>query len=110
VASDMSMRDADPQWPQRGSVHAVPASNLLNARHAEFLLAALEREARGHQPAIITPSYLQSTLVKSGEPPGSNAAVGNTFAYYQRLMHDIRDAIAAELRELSDRTRQTGAG
>ena len=51
------------------------------------------RKARGRRRATISRAYLHH-LVKSGETLGAMLLSEINIAYYQRLMHDIRDAIA----------------
>src|ERR1700720_3897099 len=95
VARGMDMFDC--VMPTRNGRHGVAYTrfgqiNLRNARHADDPRPLDEESpwpsARGYSRA-----YLHH-LVKSGETLGAMLLSEINVAYYQRLMHDIRDAIS----------------
>src|ERR1700739_1581655 len=67
--------------------------NLRNARHADDP-RPLDEESAWPSTRDYSRAYLHH-LVKSGETLGEMLLSEINIAYYQRLMHDIRDAIAA---------------
>lgn len=73
-------------YTRRGKV------NLRNARHAEDP-RPLDEESDCPAACDYSRAYLHH-LVKSGEALGAMLLTWNNLAYYQRLMQDIRDAIA----------------
>jgi queuine tRNA-ribosyltransferase len=66
--------------------------NLRNARHADDP-RPLDEESAWPSTRSCARAYLHH-LVKSGETLGAMLLSEINIAYYQRLMHDIRDAIA----------------
>src|SRR4030088_3602561 len=78
--------------------------NLRNARHADDP-RPLDEESPWPSTCTYARAYLHH-LVKAGETLGAMLLSEINIAYYQRLMHDIRDAIAAGAFEnFRDRTR-----
>jgi queuine tRNA-ribosyltransferase len=78
--------------------------NLRNARHADDP-RPLDQESSWPSTRGNARAYLHH-LVKSGETLGAMLLSEINVAYYQRLMHDIRDAISkGAFQEFRDRTR-----
>jgi len=78
--------------------------NLRNARHADDP-RPLDQESSWPSTRGYARAYLHH-LVKSGETLGAMLLSEINVAYYQRLMHDIRDAISkGAFQEFRDRTR-----
>ncbi len=78
--------------------------NLRNARHADDP-RPLDEESPWPSTSGIARAYLHH-LVKSGETLGAMLLSEINVAYYQRLMHDIRDAISkGTFEDFRDRTR-----
>jgi queuine tRNA-ribosyltransferase len=107
VARGVDMFDC--VMPTRNGRHGVAFTrfgqvNLRNARHAEDP-RPLDEESAWPSTRDYSRAYLHH-LVKSGETLGAMLLSEINIAYYQRLMHDIRDAIAAGAFEnFRDRTR-----
>ena len=83
--------------PTRNGRHGVAftrfgAINLRNARHADDP-RPLDEESAWPSTREISRAYLHH-LVRSGETLGAMLLSEINIAYYQRLMQDIRDAIA----------------
>jgi queuine tRNA-ribosyltransferase len=83
--------------PTRNGRHGVAFTrfgpvNLRNARHADDP-RPLDEQSDWPAAKTCTRAYLHH-LVKSGETLGAMLLSEINIAYYQRLMHDIRDAIA----------------
>ncbi|HEY5489813.1 MAG TPA: tRNA guanosine(34) transglycosylase Tgt [Gemmatimonadaceae bacterium] len=107
VARGIDMFDC--VMPTRNGRHGMAFTrfgqiNLRNARHADDPRPLDEESpwpsARGYSRA-----YLHH-LVKSGETLGAMLLSEINIAYYQRLMHDIRDAIAqGRFESFRERTR-----
>jgi queuine tRNA-ribosyltransferase len=74
-------------YTRRGKV------NLRNARHADDR-RPLDEESDCPAARDYSRAYLHH-LVKSGEALGAMLLTWNNVAYYQRLMHNVRDAIEA---------------
>ena len=84
--------------PTRNGRHGVAFTrfgqvNLRNARHADDP-RPLDEESAWPSTRNTSRAYLHH-LVKSGETLGAMLLSEINIAYYQRLTHDIRDAIAA---------------
>ena len=78
--------------------------NLRNARHADDP-RPLDEESRWPATSGYARAYLHH-LVKSGETLGAMLLSEINVAYYQQLMHDIRDAISkGAFEHFRDRTR-----
>jgi queuine tRNA-ribosyltransferase len=78
--------------------------NLRNARHADDP-RPLDEESSWPATSGYARAYLHH-LVKSGETLGAMLLSEINIAYYQRLMHDIRDAISkGAFADFRDRTR-----
>src|SRR6202789_437157 len=78
--------------------------NLRNARHADDP-RPLDEESRWPSTSGYARAYLHH-LVKSGETLGAMLLSEINVAYYQQLMHDIRDAISkGTFEDFRDRTR-----
>ena len=78
--------------------------NLRNARHADDP-RPLDEESRWPATRNTSRAYLHH-LVRSGETLGAMLLSEINVAYYQRLMHDIREAIAQRaFPEFYERTR-----
>src|ERR1700684_2858280 len=78
--------------------------NLSNARHADDP-RPLDEESPWPSTSGTARAYLHH-LVKSGETLGAMLLSEINVAYYQQLMHDIRDAISkGTFEEFRDRTR-----
>ena len=97
VARGIDMFDC--VMPTRAGRHGLAYTrrgkiNLRNARHADDP-RPLDEES--HCPAArdYSRAYLHH-LVKSQEALGAMLLTWNNLSYYQRLMHDIRDAIEAQ--------------
>jgi queuine tRNA-ribosyltransferase len=107
VARGIDMFDC--VMPTRNGRHGVAFTrfgqvNLRNARHADDP-RPLDEESAWPSTRDYSRAYLHH-LVKSGETLGAMLLSEINIAYYQRLMHDIRDAIAAGAFEnFRDRTR-----
>ena len=96
VARGIDMFDC--VMPTRNGRHGVAFTrfgqiNLRNARHADDP-RPLDEESSWPSTRNYSRAYLHH-LVKSGETLGAMLLSEINVAYYQRLMHDIRDAIAA---------------
>jgi queuine tRNA-ribosyltransferase len=95
--------------PTRNGRHGVAFTgfgqvNLRNARHADDP-RPLDETSSWPATATVSRAYLHH-LVKSGETLGAMLLSEINIAYYQRLMHDIRDAIAqGSFEEFYGRTR-----
>ncbi len=107
VARGIDMFDC--VMPTRNGRHGVAFTrfgqiNLRNARHADD-----PRPLDEQSPWPSTRSYARAYLhhlVKSGETLGAMLLSEINIAYYQRLMHDIREAISKGMFEsFCDRTR-----
>jgi queuine tRNA-ribosyltransferase len=78
--------------------------NLRNARHADDP-RPLDEESAWPSTRDYSRAYLHH-LVRSGETLGAMLLSEINIAYYQRLMHDIRAAIAAgSFESFRDQTR-----
>ena len=78
--------------------------NLRNARHADDP-RPLDEESPWPSTSGTARAYLHH-LVKSGETLGAMLLSEINVAYYQQLMHDIRDAISkGTFEDFRDRTR-----
>jgi queuine tRNA-ribosyltransferase len=78
--------------------------NLRNARHADDP-RPLDDESPWPSTRTCARAYLHH-LVKSGETLGAMLLSEINIAYYQRLMHDIRDAISkGRFESFCERTR-----
>src|ERR1700719_2472820 len=95
--------------PTRNGRHGVAFTrfgpiNLRNARHADDP-RPLDEQSAWPSTRGISRAYLHH-LVRSGETLGAMLLSENNVAYYQRLMHDIRDAISkGSFEDFRDRTR-----
>src|SRR3984893_17234903 len=107
VARGVDMFDC--VMPTRNGRHGVAFTrfgpvNLRNARHADDP-RPLDDESSWPSTRSYARAYLHH-LVKSGETLGAMLLSEINIAYYQRLMHDIREAISAGTFEsFRDRTR-----
>src|SRR3979490_1854659 len=107
VARGVDMFDC--VMPTRHGRHGVAFTrfgqiNLRNARHADDP-RPLDEESSWPSTRSYARAYLHH-LVKSGETLGAMLLSEINIAYYQRLMHDIREAIAAgTLESFRERTR-----
>jgi queuine tRNA-ribosyltransferase len=95
VARGIDMFDC--VMPTRNGRHGMAFTrfgqiNLRNARHADDS-RPLDEESPWPSTNGISRAYLHH-LVRSGETLGAMLLSEINIAYYQRLMHDIRDAIA----------------
>ncbi len=95
VARGIDMFDC--VMPTRNGRHGVAFTrfgpvNLRNARHADDP-RPLDEESSWPSTRACARAYLHH-LVKSGETLGAMLLSEINIAYYQRLMHDIRDAIS----------------
>jgi queuine tRNA-ribosyltransferase len=96
--------------PTRNGRHGVAFTrfgqiNLRNARHADDS-RPLDEESSWPSTRNCARAYLHH-LVKSGETLGAMLLSEINVAYYQRLMHDIREAISAGTFEnFYERTRE----
>jgi queuine tRNA-ribosyltransferase len=95
VARGIDMFDC--VMPTRNGRHGVAYTrfgqiNLRNARHADDP-RPLDEESLWPSTRTYARAYLHH-LVKSGETLGAMLLSEINVAYYQRLMHDIRDAIS----------------
>jgi queuine tRNA-ribosyltransferase len=95
VARGVDMFDC--VMPTRNGRHGVAFTrfgqiNLRNARHADDP-RPLDEESPWPSTSTYARAYLHH-LVKSGETLGAMLLSEINIAYYQRLMHDIRDAIS----------------
>jgi queuine tRNA-ribosyltransferase len=96
VARGVDMFDC--VMPTRNGRHGMAFTrfgqvNLRNARHADDP-RPLDEESAWPSTRDCSRAYLHH-LVRSGETLGAMLLSEINIAYYQRLMHDIRDAIAA---------------
>src|SRR5580704_13752770 len=96
VARGIDMFDC--VMPTRNGRHGVAYTrfgqiNLRNARHADDS-RPLDEESLWPSTRDCARAYLHH-LVKSGETLGAMLLSEINIAYYQRLMHDIREAISA---------------
>jgi queuine tRNA-ribosyltransferase len=95
--------------PTRNGRHGVAFTrfgqiNLRNARHADDP-RPLDEESPWPSTRTCARAYLHH-LVKSGETLGAMLLSEINIAYYQRLMHDIRDAISkGRFESFCERTR-----
>ena len=107
VARGVDMFDC--VMPTRNGRHGMAFTrfgqiNLRNARHADDP-RPLDEESAWPSANGISRAYLHH-LVRSGETLGAMLLSEINIAYYQRLMHDIRDAIAqGNFAEFRARTR-----
>jgi len=107
VARGVDMFDC--VMPTRNGRHGMAFTrfgqvNLRNARHADDP-RPLDEESAWPSTRDCSRAYLHH-LVRSGETLGAMLLSEINIAYYQRLMHDIREAIAAGTFEsFRDRTR-----
>src|SRR5580700_186725 len=107
VARGVDMFDC--VMPTRNGRHGMAFTrfgqiNLRNARHADDP-RPLDEESPWPSTSGTARAYLHH-LVKSGETLGAMLLSEINIAYYQRLMHDIREAISAGTFEsFRDRTR-----
>jgi queuine tRNA-ribosyltransferase len=107
VARGIDMFDC--VMPTRNGRHGMAFTrfgqiNLRNARHADDP-RPLDEESVWPAARSTSRAYLHH-LVRSGETLGAMLLSEINIAYYQRLMHDIRDAIAkATFTDFSQRTR-----
>jgi queuine tRNA-ribosyltransferase len=107
VARGIDMFDC--VMPTRNGRHGVAFTrfgqiNLRNARHADDS-RPLDEESPWPSTRTCARAYLHH-LVKSGETLGAMLLSEINIAYYQQLMHDIREAIAAGMFEsFRERTR-----
>jgi queuine tRNA-ribosyltransferase len=107
VARGIDMFDC--VMPTRNGRHGVAFTrfgqiNLRNARHADDP-RPLDEESLWPSTRSYSRAYLHH-LVKSGETLGAMLLSEINVAYYQRLMHDIRDAILkGTFESFADRTR-----
>ncbi|MEW9834979.1 tRNA guanosine(34) transglycosylase Tgt [Mesorhizobium marinum] len=96
VARGVDMFDC--VMPTRAGRHGLAYTrrgkiNLKNARHADDP-RPLDEESDCPAARDYSRAYLHH-LVKSGEALGAMLLTWNNLSYYQKLMHDIRDAIEA---------------
>ncbi|HXN66036.1 MAG TPA: tRNA guanosine(34) transglycosylase Tgt [Bradyrhizobium sp.] len=107
VARGIDMFDC--VMPTRNGRHGMAFTrfgqiNLRNARHADDP-RPLDEESAWPAARSTSRAYLHH-LVRSGETLGAMLLSEINIAYYQRLMHDIRDAIAkGTFADFSQRTR-----
>src|ERR1700729_278890 len=107
VARGMDMFDC--VMPTRNGRHGMAFTrfgqiNLRNARHVDDP-RPLDEESPWPSTSGCARAYLHH-LVKSGETLGAMLLSEINVAYYQRLMHDIRDAISkGTFEDFRDRTR-----
>jgi queuine tRNA-ribosyltransferase len=107
VARGIDMFDC--VMPTRNGRHGVAFTrfgqiNLRNARHADDP-RPLDDESPWPSTRTCARAYLHH-LVKSGETLGAMLLSEINIAYYQRLMHDIRDAISkGRFESFCERTR-----
>jgi queuine tRNA-ribosyltransferase len=107
VARGIDMFDC--VMPTRNGRHGMAFTrfgqiNLRNARHADDP-RPLDEESAWPSTHGISRAYLHH-LVRSGETLGAMLLSEINIAYYQRLMHDVRDAIAkGTFADFSQRTR-----
>ncbi len=97
VARGVDMFDC--VMPTRAGRHGLAYTrrgkiNLKNARHADDP-RPLDEESDCPAARDYSRAYLHH-LVKAGEALGAMLLTWNNLSYYQRLMHDIRDAIEAK--------------
>ncbi|TKT79310.1 tRNA guanosine(34) transglycosylase Tgt [Aquamicrobium sp. LC103] len=109
VARGIDMFDC--VMPTRAGRHGLAYTrrgkiNLRNARHADDP-RPLDEESECPAARDYSRAYLHH-LVKSGEALGAMLLTWNNLAYYQRLMADIREAIAAG--RFSDRAAELTEG
>ncbi len=107
VARGVDMFDC--VMPTRNGRHGMAFTrfgqvNLRNARHADDP-RPLDEESAWPSTQTCARAYLHH-LVRSGETLGAMLLSEINIAYYQRLMHDIRDAISqGTFAEFRERTR-----
>jgi queuine tRNA-ribosyltransferase len=109
VARGIDMFDC--VMPTRAGRHGLAYTrrgkiNLKNARHADDS-RPLDEESDCPAARDYSRAYLHH-LVKSGESLGAMLLTWNNLSYYQRLMHDIRDAI--EAKKFADRAAEITEG
>jgi queuine tRNA-ribosyltransferase len=111
VARGIDMFDC--VMPTRNGRHGMAFTrlgqiNLRNARHADDP-RPLDEESAWTATRGTSRAYLHH-LVRSGETLGAMLLSEINIAYYQRLMHDIRDAVAqGTFADFSERTRANWA-
>jgi queuine tRNA-ribosyltransferase len=111
VARGVDMFDC--VMPTRNGRHGVAFTrfgqvNLRNARHADDP-RPLDDASAWPSTCSYSRAYLHH-LVKSGETLGAMLLSEINIAYYQRLMHDMRDAISrGSFADFRDRTREQWA-
>src|SRR5580704_10284420 len=111
VARGMDMFDC--VMPTRNGRHGMAFTrfgqiNLRNARHADDI-RPLDEESAWPSTRGISRAYLHH-LVRSGETLGAMLLSEINIAYYQRLMHDMREAISKGVFEnFRERTREEWA-
>src|ERR1700689_1941077 len=107
VARGVDMFDC--VMPTRNGRHGMAFTrfgqiNLRNARHADDP-RPLDEQSPWPSTSGTARAYLHH-LVKSGETLGAMLLSEINVAYYQQLMHDVRDAIATDtFEDFRDRTR-----
>ena len=107
VARGIDMFDC--VMPTRNGRHGMAFTrfgqiNLRNARHADDI-RPLDEESQWPSTSGTSRAYLHH-LVRSGETLGAMLLSEINIAYYQRLMHDMRDAISKGVFEsFRERTR-----
>src|SRR3981081_4478525 len=107
VARGIDMFDC--VMPTRNGRHGMAFTrfgqiNLRNARHADDV-RPLDEQSQWPSSRECARAYLHH-LVKSGETLGAMLLSEINIAYYQRLMHNIRDAIAqGTFEDFRERTR-----
>ena len=108
VARGIDMFDC--VMPTRNGRHGVAFTrfgqvNLRNARHADDP-RPLDEQSAWPSTCGCSRAYLHH-LVKSGETLGAMLLAEIKIAYYQRLMHDIREAVAhGSFADFRERTRE----
>ena len=108
VARGIDMFDC--VMPTRNGRHGVAFTrfgqvNLRNARHADDP-RPLDEQSAWPSTCGCSRAYLHH-LVKSGETLGAMLLSEINIAYYQRLMHDIREAVAhGSFADFRERTRE----
>jgi len=111
VARGVDMFDC--VMPTRNGRHGVAFTrfgqvNLRNARHADDP-RPLDEQSAWPSTSSYSRAYLHH-LVKSGETLGAMLLSEINIAYYQRLMHDIREAVAqGSFADFRGRTREQWA-
>ena len=108
VARGIDMFDC--VMPTRNGRHGMAFTrfgqiNLRNARHADDP-RPLDEESAWPSTSSYSRAYLNH-LVRSGETLGAMMLSEINIAYYQRLMHDIREAVAhGSFADFRERTRE----